>query len=222
MSRRSNKAEIPFKASSEKKELVTKHRLRLVSILEDLTDEQWDQPTLCEGWRVREVVGHLLTPALSSTVNTAKVILATGGYGPGFDRLAREFGAMPTDRLVGELRANAGNIFVPPTMGAAAPLTDVIVHTQDITRPLRIEAPVEATEVDPAITFCVMPKSNPFFVHNRRLKEIRLEATDHKWKWGKGEVIEGPILDLLLAVLGRRQAVPALAGDGLPMLLSRI
>jgi len=34
-------------------------RRMLVSYLETLTADQWDEPTLCDGWRVREVVAHL-------------------------------------------------------------------------------------------------------------------------------------------------------------------
>jgi uncharacterized protein (TIGR03083 family) len=35
-------------------------RERLVSYLESLPDAAWDKPSLCEGWRVRDVVSHLI------------------------------------------------------------------------------------------------------------------------------------------------------------------
>jgi uncharacterized protein (TIGR03083 family) len=35
-------------------------RQRLVSYLESLPDAAWDKPSLCEGWRVRDVVSHLI------------------------------------------------------------------------------------------------------------------------------------------------------------------
>ena len=30
------------------------------SYLHTLADDDWDRPSLCEGWRVRDVVGHIL------------------------------------------------------------------------------------------------------------------------------------------------------------------
>ena len=38
-------------------------RERLATFFGDLSPEQWDTPSLCEGWRVREVIAHLTMPA---------------------------------------------------------------------------------------------------------------------------------------------------------------
>jgi uncharacterized protein (TIGR03083 family) len=35
-------------------------RAELLRVLETLTDQQWEQPTVCEGWTVRDVALHLL------------------------------------------------------------------------------------------------------------------------------------------------------------------
>lgn len=35
-------------------------RLELTRVLESLTDEQWEYPTVCTGWNVRDVALHLL------------------------------------------------------------------------------------------------------------------------------------------------------------------
>ena len=34
----------------------------LVDLLESLTPSQWNAPSLCAGWRVRDVVSHVLMP----------------------------------------------------------------------------------------------------------------------------------------------------------------
>ena len=34
-------------------------RRRLVDLLEDLSDEEWQHPSLCEGWTVRQVAAHV-------------------------------------------------------------------------------------------------------------------------------------------------------------------
>src|SRR5579872_4787538 len=35
----------------------------LADVLEAIGEDDWDTPSLCEGWRVREVVAHLTMPA---------------------------------------------------------------------------------------------------------------------------------------------------------------
>ncbi len=30
------------------------------ALLHDLEPEEWEQPSLCDGWKVRDVVGHIL------------------------------------------------------------------------------------------------------------------------------------------------------------------
>lgn len=37
--------------------------LALADILASASDIEWDTPSLCEGWRVREVIAHLTMPA---------------------------------------------------------------------------------------------------------------------------------------------------------------
>ncbi len=39
-------------------ELAREERLEFADFLAGLSPEQWDSPTLCAGWRVRDVVAH--------------------------------------------------------------------------------------------------------------------------------------------------------------------
>ena len=38
---------------------IAAERTELADVLDGLTPEQWDEPSLCAGWRVREVVAHI-------------------------------------------------------------------------------------------------------------------------------------------------------------------
>ena len=42
-------------------DVVTAQRRRLIGVLDDLSEEQWNTQSLCEKWRVRDVVGHLVS-----------------------------------------------------------------------------------------------------------------------------------------------------------------
>ena len=41
-------------------EMIDDERAQLVELGESLTPEQWDAPSLCDAWRVRDVMGHLV------------------------------------------------------------------------------------------------------------------------------------------------------------------
>lgn len=205
---------MPFGTKAEKKTLVTKHRRGLADILDSLSEGDWHQQSLCEGWEVRHVVGHLLSPALSSSWRSMGAVIRNGSFARGADRLAREFGDRQPAELVSLLREHADNIWVSPTMGAGAPLTDILAHTQDIVRPLGIEVEIDPLEIDPALTFCIDKKSNQQFAPARRYAGLRLIATDLKWKFGKGDELEGPALELMMALLGRGVALQNLEGPG--------
>ena len=41
--------------------MATAERTDLADLLETLTPEQWEAPSLCKGWRVRDVVAHVMS-----------------------------------------------------------------------------------------------------------------------------------------------------------------
>ena len=45
-------------------------------LLYDLSPEDWNQPSLCQGWRVRDVIGHVCT---DSACPAAGVLARRGG-----------------------------------------------------------------------------------------------------------------------------------------------
>jgi len=41
------------------KDAIAAERRELADLLDELTPAQWDTPSLCAGWRVREVAAHM-------------------------------------------------------------------------------------------------------------------------------------------------------------------
>jgi uncharacterized protein (TIGR03083 family) len=39
--------------------VVDEERSTLADLLEELTEEEWEHPSLCSAWRVRDVAAHL-------------------------------------------------------------------------------------------------------------------------------------------------------------------
>lgn len=187
-------------------------RLGLCDQLDDLTDDQWNTDSLCAGWRIREVVGHLVS---LQAVPTWKFVLGTFGL-RGFhrraDRFAREYGRREPAELVSLFREHADGRTAPPFIGPIAPLTDIATHALDIQRPLGLPGTTDDDSM--RLVLHAACAGLPGFVPKRRVEGLRFEAVDLDWSAGDGPTVRGASPDLLLALLGRAVDDAALDGDG--------
>lgn len=194
---------------------ITAQRLSLAELLDDLSDAEWEQPSLCAGWRVRDVAAHVAmapqAPGLGSLV--ADVVRARGSFHRLNHDVAVRLAARPTQDLVDELRAHARSRNLPAVTNYRNTLFDVLVHTQDIAIPLGRDEPMPV-EVARAGADRVWTMGWPFWAR-RRLRGVRLVATDTDWSVGAGTELSGPIGMLLLLLTGRTAtALPHLSGPG--------
>jgi uncharacterized protein (TIGR03083 family) len=194
-------------------ELIAAERRALADLLDGLTPEQWESPSLCAGWRVRDVAAHVaLTPQHPSIGGMiAGAIRARGN----FDRLNHDYAvdhaARPPEQLVAELREFADSRRRPAITTVPNLLFDVPVHVQDVAIALGLEhtMPLDAAR---AGVERVWRMGWPFHAR-RRLRGMRLVATDSDWETGEGEEVRGPTAALLLLLTGRdTAAAPHLAG----------
>lgn len=104
---------------------ITSQRLRLADQFDGFDEGDWNTLSLCQGWRVRDVVGHLLSileiPIGRFLFNIAKA----RSFDRYSDRVAREIGARDPQAIVAAFRAQAVTRFAPPIVGPIAPLTDI-------------------------------------------------------------------------------------------------
>jgi uncharacterized protein (TIGR03083 family) len=191
-------------------------RTSLADLLSGLTPEEWERSSWCAGWRVRDVAAHL-TLAHTGAAAALPALVRAGGS---FDRMvrdtARAAAVAPTEDLVAAIRAMVGSRRHAVGTTQVEPLTDVLVHGQDIARPLGRERPVPAAAAATAATR-VWRMGWPFWAR-RRLRGTTLVATDSDWRVGTGPAVCGATGDLLLLVTGRRQVLPALSGPGVAQL----
>jgi uncharacterized protein (TIGR03083 family) len=200
--------------------VITEQRLSMADLLEELTDAEWATPSLCAGWRVRDVAAHVATaPQVPSLWSMTKEGIRAGGR---FHKLNHDLAVRHADSrsprsLVAELREHAPSRRLPVVTNYRNILFDVLVHGQDIAIPLgrRRSMPREAAA---AGADRVWTMGWPFWAQ-RRLRGLRLVATDVGWAAGAGDEVSGPIDTLLLLLTGRVDAVlPRLAGPGLTRL----
>lgn len=177
-------------------------RTELADLLAGLDDAQWEQPSLCAGWRVREVAAHLALSGIGPLTATLELVRSGFRFNAMIDRTARAHAASrSTDQLVTELRGLVGQRRRPPGTSPVDPLNDLLVHTQDIARPLGIEIAMPAGAAAAAAAL-VWSRGFPF--HGRdRVRDLEVVATDVDFRRGSGRPLEAPIAELLLMLTGR-------------------
>jgi uncharacterized protein (TIGR03083 family) len=126
--------------------------------------------------------------------------------------------ARPTGQLVADLRQHAASRKVPAVSNPRNVLFDILVHAQDIAIPLGLDLPMPADAARDAATR-VWSMGWPFWA-KRRLRGLRLTATDVDWTVGTGAAVHGPVRAMLLLLTGRTAtAAPLLSGAGTAQLL---
>jgi uncharacterized protein (TIGR03083 family) len=191
-------------------------RLGLADLLDQLTEAEWEAASLCAGWRVRDVAAHV---AMAPQVPGVRALLADAVRARGrFHRLnhdvaVRHADSRPSTQLVAELREHAESRRLPAVTNYRNIVLDVVVHGQDIAIPLRRELAVPRDAAVAAATRA-WTMGWPFWAR-RRVRGVRLFATDADWAAGQGEALHGPIDAIVLLLTGRTAAAaPRLTGPG--------
>lgn len=201
--------------------MIADERRRMADLVDSLDSRQLETRSLCAAWSVKEVVGHLVA-AVAAANSSALLLLVRSGFKihQANARLASKMAGRPAGELAAMLRAHADNPFRPPIVGHPGQLTDLQVHGQDIRRPLGLPQELRPDRLRVSLDFLVGGRAVGF-VPRRRPAGLRFEATDLGWAWGDGPLIRGTGEAVLLALTGRRAALPDLSGDGVAELRRR-
>lgn len=183
---------------------IDEQRADLADFLDTLTADQWATPSLCPGWSVRDVAVHLTQSATPWPRMALEAVRSGFRFNAMVSRVARQDPRTP-DEAVAALRAMVGVRRRPPGTAVADPLTDVLVHGQDIAIPLGIDRPMPPP---PAVIAARRLWSMGFPFHARkRFAGMELRATDAEFAVGQGRLVSAPILDIVLALSGRNSPV---------------
>ncbi|MBU9765777.1 maleylpyruvate isomerase family mycothiol-dependent enzyme [Mycobacterium sp. TNTM28] len=192
--------------------LARDERADFADFLEKLTAQQWEGPSLCQGWRVHDLVAHVISyEPLSARQTAGRVVrgLVTKG-GPNAIGVA-EFSALPPDGLIELFHRYPEPRGATASFGGRVGLTDGLIHQQDIRRPLGMPRRIPADRLLVALDFA---RWAPPIRGGLRARGLRLVATDLDWSAGRGPEVSGPAEALLMAMAGRADAVADLDGPG--------
>jgi uncharacterized protein (TIGR03083 family) len=199
----------------EKWAVIAGQRRVLAELLAGLGEQEWERPSLCAQWRVKDVAAHVaLTPQSPGIVRILAMGLQVRGDFQALNRdLAVAHAERPAADLVAELRTLADSRSKPAITTLDNLLFDTLVHIQDIAVPLGRTAPMPIHAAREGAER-VWRMGWPFWAR-RRLRGLRLTATDIDWSAGEGADVRGTVQALLLLLTGRTvTALPQLTGPG--------
>jgi uncharacterized protein (TIGR03083 family) len=192
---------------------VASEYLALADVMAAAAEADWNASSLCEGWRVREVIAHM---TMAARYDQATFMAELQARDLDFGRLSNEIAArdaqLPTAELVANLRADTLLHWAPRGSYHDA-LNHVVIHGLDVMVPLgdRRYPPAETLQI-------VLDDLTAGGVHEHFGTSIigrRLETTDLDWSYGSGQVLRGNAGDLALALCGREVPPGRLEGDSL-------
>lgn len=193
--------------------------------VDTLSDEQWNHATLCEGWRVRDVISHMTlgytTPMLPLIGMLAKYRFnipkasAKGSVEYGSEHTSAELRTAFESIHRNHVRKGIAKV-IPTKEG----LLDHVVHHQDMRRQLGLPRQIPEERLVAALT--AAPKISGFVGSKKRAADLQLTATDIDWTHGEGPEVRGPGEAILLALTGRAVALDELIGEGVATLRARI
>ena len=202
---------------------IAQERTMLADVLDGLTEDQWQTQSLCSAWTVHDVAAHLLMPLVTPTY---KVIAVMALHRMNWDRanlsLTAAVSTRSNEEIVAGLCEKADSHFTPPGLGPQAPLTDVVVHGQDIRRPLGISRDIDPDRQLLILDFLTGPDASKGFSRKSLLANVKLHATDLNWTFGDGEIVSGPAEAIMMSLVGRGSALADLSGDGVAVLEQRL
>jgi uncharacterized protein (TIGR03083 family) len=198
-------------------------RLALAVLLESLSDNELEQPSLCEGWSCRVVAGHLYAAQTYSATAFLGPFVASG-FRPNRanDRVARRAARLPIAQIVARFRDDADSAVKVPFVGYNGPFADLVIHYGDIAIPLNRPYDPDLVAVALVLDFLTSGRATPGFVRKSALDGLELRPTDIDRSWGSGQEVSGRAADIVLAVTGRRIVLDTLTGAGAATLRERL
>jgi uncharacterized protein (TIGR03083 family) len=197
----------------------------LASLMDELDDADFDRASLCEGWRVRDVVSHMLLGHTTPMPTMVALIARSGFDVPRASRLgSARYGSTHSAAELrdewrqvvdGRVRKGISRIISTKEM-----FVDHLIHHQDIRRPLDQRRSIPAERLTAALD--ALPTIGGFLKSKQRMRGLTWTADDVEWTFGSGLQVTGPAEALILLASGRRAPIDEISGDGVSTVDERL
>lgn len=182
-------------------QMACEEREDFADLLEQLLPQQWEQPSLCERWRVRDVVAHVLSYDKLSRLGLIRRF-AKGAFLPnGVNAVGvAEYSSRSTQQLTELMRSCIRPRGLTAGFGGTIALVDGMIHQQDIRRPLGIARKIPEHRLKAVLNYAL---TVPAVRGAKRARGVRLVASDLDWNHGSGPEVRGPGEALLMCIAAR-------------------
>ncbi len=196
-----------------------KARNDFADMIESLTEEQLNSPTLCDKWTPKHILAHLVVfvndPLPTFFLNIAK-------HKFNFDAASvaaaqKTLDAHSVEELVSILRTKSTKPAIIPTFPEGLSVADTAVHTQDVRRSVNAEGKLDEEVLQTALTFLTTNSKAQKIFEIPKLDSLAFEATDSNYTSGDGALISGEGEAIILALMGR-PTLDELTGEGVAKL----
>ncbi|HTY31490.1 maleylpyruvate isomerase family mycothiol-dependent enzyme [Mycobacterium sp.] len=198
--------------------LARAERADFADFLATCTPQDWEAPTLCSKWSVKDVVAHVISYEELGAAGLVKRF-AKGWVVRANQVGVDEFAALSPEQLLEFLRNHLTPKGLTAGFGGMIALVDGTIHHQDIRRSLGRPRTVPEDRLRRVLG---LVPGNPRLGAGRRIRGLRLRATDVDWSHGRGPEVTGPGEALLMAMAGRPAALADLDGAGRDILAKRL
>ncbi len=206
----------------EMRDAVRDEMLDLAERLAELDDEQWNSPSLCARWRIRDVLAHV-TAGAEGAFGVGTIFAGMLRHGFNFNRWVaadgRVRGQQDPEVLLKAFRNAAANRQATTEARSITSLTHVLIHGQDMCRPLGFKRDLPEAHLVRVADF--VKDDVHRFGAKKRVAGLKLTATDMDWSHGHGPAVTGPAEALVMMMAGRLVALDDLSGEGKATLTAR-
>ena len=199
------------------------NRRLFADALDRLGEDRAGAATLCEGWDVRTLAGHLLQPVHVPSWRFLLTAARVRSMARACDVHAARLGDRPLSAIAAEIRERAADGSKPWYIGHAGPFTDSCIHLRDLAEPQGLDVTPPVEDWHAALEIIVSPRGQESFLPSSDLLDgLRWEATDVAWTHGEGPTVAGTAEALAMVMSGRRTYLDRVVGEGVGAVRERL
>lgn len=206
-------------------EVVRAERVDILALLDSLDPAQWEAPSLCDGWRVRDVAAHLLIDDAVADIGRARFVAKMTRNGFSVHRVnawwVQRNAAVPTSSIIDRFERSLEPGWLSRLLGPANQLRASVIHHQDMRRPLELARAIPPERLRAVLDAVLTKKGSAGIGSAKRAAGLRLHAVDIDWSCGEGPEVTGPGESILMSLAGR-DGLDNLRGAGVDELATRI
>ncbi|WP_150308506.1 maleylpyruvate isomerase family mycothiol-dependent enzyme [Planctomonas psychrotolerans] len=179
---------------------------QVADLLDGLTPEQWESPSMCDGWTVRDVAGHIVWRIGSSTGTMLRTgFRAYWGHHinpmKAIDDLSVKAAQASYEDLVDRIREIADDKRSSRGRVRIGELIEAVVHAYDISHALKADLALDPRATGAVAVARVVMAPTPI---RAVLRARTLTATDAGWTLGSGTPLSGTASTLIMFLFGRK------------------